>query len=246
MVKWIVLSVVLTTACSAITGFNRSSAADLIEKDKRYVAVSTMTIDIRGRLANASADIAQKSVDETAEQAIPRAKDDFMQRHPQLLVAENLGYIKLYFENGELGDRPMGAPRFDDNLKHWFYRPRAEITDEGRKLWTNLNQQVDEEALPIAVRGEPQITGMKDENKTTKSSDFTFYWEPTPLGEAFDPESSKFKQLPENLQRALNNVQQNIFGGGSNNLAKFKTARKGRAFFQQYDDGWRISNIAFF
>lgn len=245
-IKIIVLTLALTAACSALTDFNRGSAAGLIEKDKRYGAPQTMTIDIGRRLTNAAAGISQMTADETAEQAIPRVRDDFMQRHPQLFVAEQLGFIKLEFLNGELGERPMGAARFDDRLGYWTFKPKAEITNAGRKLWTDLNLQFSEENLPLAIRSEPEITGLKDENQTMKSADFSFHWEPTKLGKSFDPQSDEFKQLPPGLQQALGKVQQNIFGGGSNNIADFKTARTGRAFFQKYDDGWRISDMAFF
>lgn len=246
LIKIIILAVAFTAACSLLTGFNRRTAAGMIEKDNRYTTPVAMTIDIGGRLANARADISQMTADETAEQAVPRAREDFMQRQPQLLVAEKLGYIKLYFENGELGTRPTGAPRYDDKLGYWYFRPRAEITNEGKKLWTDLNLKVDEESLPLAMRAEPEITGLKDENQSMKSADFTYKWTPTALGEAFDPESGKFKQLPENLREALGKVQRDIFGGGSNNLADFKSPKNGRAFFQKFDDGWRISNLAFF
>lgn len=246
LIRVIIFAVALTAACSALTGFNRGAAAGLIEKDNRYGAPLTMTIDIGRRLTNAGAGISQMTADETAEQAIPRVRDDFMQRHPQLIAAEQLGFIKLHFENGELGERPMGAARYDDKLGYWTFRPRAEITSEGKKLWSDLNLKVDEENLPLAIRSEPEINGLKDENQSMKSADFTFRWEPTKLGKAFDPESSEFKQLPENLREALGKVQRNMFGGGSNNIADFKTLRNGRAFFQKYDDGWRISNIAFF
>lgn len=245
-IKIIILLVALTAACSALTGFNRRSAAGLIEKDKRYGAPQAMTIDIGRRLTNAAAGTSQKTADESAEQAIPRVREDFMQRHPQLFVAEQLGFIKLEFTGGELGERAMGAPRFDDRLGYWTFKPKAEITDAGRKLWTDLNLQIDEENLPLARRSEPEITGLKDESQSMKSADFTYRWEPTKLGKAFDPQTDEFKQLPPDLQQALGKVQQNIFGGGSNNIVDFKTARNGRAFFQRFDDGWRISNLAFF
>ena len=244
-IKIVVLAVALTAACSALTGFSRKSAAGLIEKDKRYATPLTMTIDIGRRLTNAAAGISQMTADETAEQAIPRVREDFMQRHPQLFVAEQLGFIKLQFTGGELGERPMGAPRYDNKLGYWTFKPTAEITDAGRKLWTDLSLEIDEKNLPLARRSEPEITGLKDENQLMKSSNFTFRWEPTKLGKAFDPASSEFKQLPENLQKALGKVQMNMFGGGTNNIADFNSARQGVAFFQKFDDGWRLSNLAF-
>ena len=237
---------IMGIGCSIIGGFNRSTAAGLIEKDKRYTNPSTMTIDIGGRIANASADTPQKSADETVEAAAIRVKEDFMQKQPQLLLAEQLGYIKLFFENGELGERTMGAPRFDNALKHWYFKPRAEITDKGKSLWKGLNLKEDEQNLPLAIRGIPDVTGLKDENQQTmKSVDFTYQWQPTDLGKAFDPNGEEFKQLPQNLQEALKKTQYNMLGGGSSNTMDFKTPRKGKALFQKFDDGWRLGELYF-
>lgn len=241
----ILASVYLSLACSMIGSFNRSAAAELIKKDKRYTSPTAMTIDIGGRIANASADTPQKTADETVEQAAIRVKEDFMQKQPQLLVAEQLGYIKLRFEDGKLEERPMGAPRFDNSLQHWFFKSKAEITEKGKSLWKDLNLPVDEENLPLATRGTPEITGMKDENQTLKSADFTFQWQANDLGKAFDPDSSAFKNLPANLQEALKKTQYNMLGGGGSNTMDFKTPRKGRAIFQKFDDGWRLGELYF-
>ncbi len=236
---------VMAIGCSMIGGFNRSTAAGLIEKDKRYTAAAAMTIDIGGRIANASADTPQKSANETVEEAAIRVREDFMQKQPQLFVAENLGYIKLHFEDGELGERTMGAPRFDNALQHWYFKARAEVTDKGRSLWKALNLTADEKSLPLAIRGTPDVTGLKDENPNMKSGDFTYKWEPNDLGKAFDPNGEEFKQLPPNLQETLKKNQYNPFGGSGNNTMDFKTLRKGRAIFQKFDDGWRLNEIYF-
>lgn len=241
----VLISITFTAACSTLGGFNRSTAAAQIEKDTRYSVPATMTINIGARLSNAGADVPQKTADETLEDAAARAEEDFMQRQPQILVAKQLGYIKLYFENGELGNRPMGAPRFDDELKHWYFKARAEITDKGKALWTDLSLPVNEEYLPLAVRGEIDVTGLKDENQHMKSADFTYQWEANQLGKAFDPESDEFKQLPADLQEALQKTQFNMFGGGGNNTMDFRSKRAARAFFQKFDDGWRLGELYF-
>lgn len=247
IIKIAALTVVATSACASfLGGFNRNTATGLIEKDKRYTTAATMTIDIRGRIANAGADTPQKTANETVEEAAIRVKQDFMQKQPQLLAAENMGYIKLFFEDGELGERTMGAPRFDDALKHWYFKPRAEITEKGKSLWNDLNLNIDEKNLPLAIRANVEITGLKDESQQTlKSAEFTYRWKPNELGKAFDPDSNTFKSLPPDLQEALKKVQVNMFGGGSNNTMDFKTPRKGRATFQKFDDGWRLSELYF-
>lgn len=238
---------VFTASCSP-DGFSRGIAAKAIQEDKRFASAATMTIDVRGKLSNAEGKTWQISKDDTAEAATIRAKADFTSRQPQLLVAENLGYLKLYFDEPELGEKELNMPYdlFRQDLGVWRFKVRAEITEEGKSLWKDLNLAVDEKSLPLAVRGTPEITGMKDEaQQTMKSAEFTYKWQPSELGKAFDPSSDEFKQLPANLQEALKQNQYNIFGGGGNNTLDFKNSRTGRAFFQKFDDGWRLSNLAF-
>lgn len=238
---------VFSASCSTLGGFSRGTAAGQIEKDKRYTAPAEMTIDIGGRLANAAGKTWQISKDDTAEEAAVRAKEDFMQRHPRIIVAEKLGYIKLNFEEPELSGKQMGMPSalWDQDLGAWFFKVRAKITDKGKALWTDLNLPVDEDNLPLATRGAPEITGLKDENQTMKSADFTYQWEANELGKAFDPESDESKGLPADLQEALKKTQYNMFGGGGSNTMDFNTPRKARAFFQKFDDGWRLGQLYF-
>ena len=232
------------TSCSAVGGFNRNSAAALIEKDNKYKAPATITIAIRKRLTDAGAGTPQLSPDDTAEAAAVRAKDDFATRQPQLLVAEQMGYIKLYFEDGKLYEPGMGEPGYKQNLV-WAFKPRAEMTDKGRSLWEKLNLPVNEESLPLAVRGTPEITGLKDENDTMKSADFTYKWETNELGAAFDENSSTFKNLPPNLQQFLKTIKFDLLGQGNNRLMDFNVPRSARAFFQKFDDGWRLGQLYF-
>lgn len=236
---------VFSVSCSSLGGFSRSTAAGLIEKDNRFSVPASMTIDIGGRLSNAGANAPQISADDTEEAAIARAKEDFGTRQPQILVAEQLGYIKLYFERGELQDPQIGQPNYRTDLKIWTFRPRAEITDAGKKLWSDLNLKVDEQSLPLAVRGTPEITGLKDDNQTMKSADFNYKWQPTELGKAFSENSSTFKNLPPNVQQSLKSTKFDLFGQGNNNIMDFDTPRTARAFFQKFDDGWRLGQLYF-
>jgi hypothetical protein len=248
LVTILILTVALLTACSSLGGFTRGTAVNLIEQDKRYSAPATMTIDIGARLANARAKAWQISQDDTAEAATVRAKEDFMLRHPQIILAQHLGFIKLYFDNPELGPREIGdqpTELYRARLGVWNFKARAEITEEGRKLWRDLKLREDNESLPLAVRQTPEITGLTDEGQVMKRAEFTFKWRPTELGEAFDPGSAAFGKLPPDLQEALKKTQRNIFGGGGSNIMDFATPRKGIATFKKFDDGWRLSDLLF-
>lgn len=235
----------LCFSCSTLGGFTRSTAAGLIENNNNYKAPATITIDIGGRLSNAGAKTPQLSADDTAEAAAVRAKADFAKRQPQIVVAESLGYIKLHFEKAELISPQIGETNYRTDLKMWAFRPRAEITDKGRALWKELNLNVDEESLPLAVRGAVEITGLKDENQSLKSADFTYKWQPNELGQAFNPNSSTYKNLRAELQNALQQTQFDMFGQGNNNILDFDKPRTGKANFQKFDDGWRLGQVYF-
>lgn len=236
---------VFTTACASLGGFSRGTAATAIENDGRYLTPAAMTIDIGWKLTNANAKVNQISADETAEAAALRAREDFMLRHPQLIVAEELGYIKLRFDKPELKEAGAGNENYKTNLGVWTFDPRAEITDQGRALWKELGRDANEEALPLARRGAAEITGISDSGADTKQVEFSYKWEPTELGKAFDPDEAAFKKLPANLQEALKKIQRGTFGTGKNNVAQFDSVKKGVAHFQKYDDGWRIYQLYF-
>lgn len=235
---------VFTASCS-FSEFSRGTAAKAIQEDKRYSSPTAFTIDIGRRIADAGAEADQSSKDETEQEAAVRAKANFSQRQPQLAVAEQLGFITIDFGKGELGEPQMGHPGYQQNLGVWHFKPKATLIDKGKKLWTDLNLEIDEFSLPIAIRETPTIDGIADQNPTMKKVDFSFKWQPNTLGEAFDPNTVAFSKLPKELQESLNKVKQNIFGSGGNNIVDFSTTHKGFAYFQKYDDGWRISNLSF-
>lgn len=182
--KLTILLTILATACSSLGGFTRGRAIEAIEEDNRYKAPSTMTINIGWKLINARMEAWQISADDTADQAAVRAKADFMKRHPQIILAEHLGYIKLHLENPELGKGQMGfmpSELYRQGMGVWQFKTRAEITEKGKELWRDLDLAEDLESLPLAVRGTPEITGMADEGQTMKRADFTYKWKPTEL-----------------------------------------------------------------
>lgn len=244
--KIILMVVVFATACSSLSsGVTRSTAATAIEADKRYSAAMAVSVDVSGKFDNlGGVTVYQTTSDDTAETAIPRAKAFFAEKQPQFAVAEQLGYIKLYFEKPELIQAQMGEKNYDTALGLWKFKTRGELTDKGKALWTDLKLSVSDQSLPLAVRQSPEITGIIDENPNNKRVDFTYKWEPTELGKAFDPSSSAFSKLPPELQEALKKTQFNIFGG-RNNSADFTTVRKGIARFKKFDDGWRLADLNF-
>lgn len=236
---------VISASCSSIGGFNQRTAAALIENDAKYKTPVTIPINIRRRLTNAGAGTPQLSAEDTAEAAAERAKADFAKRQPQLIIAETSGFIKLYFENAELVEPQMGQPGYRTNLKIWTFQPRAEITAEGKALWTKLNLPINEESLPLAVRGTPEISALTDDNERIKSGDFTYRWDVTELGAAFNENSEAFKKLAPEIQQSLQSSQFDMTGQGDNNLMNLDKSRRARVFFQKTNDEWRLRDFYF-
>ncbi len=245
--KLILIVVVFAAACSSLSsGVTRTTAVSAIEADKRYSAAMAMSIDVSGRFNNAGgATVYQTSADDTAETALVRAKTVFAEHQPQIAVAEHLGFIKLYFEKPELGEAQMGHKNYGTALGLWNFKTRAELTSKGRALWEDLKLSLNEQSLPIAVRTGLDVTGIADENQNSKRADFNYKWQPTELGEAFDPSSPTYAKLPEDLQNALKSVQQNMFIGGKINPANFNASKIGIARFKKFDDGWRMADLLF-
>lgn len=244
--KAIVLFAILAAACSSPGGFSRGDAASGISADNSYKTLSTMSIDA-SRISNAGAPIWQLSAEDTAEQALVRAREDFKARQPQLLAAEHLGFIKLYIEDVKLGPTQIDMPSelFNKKLGVWSFKVRSEITDAGRELWTDAGLQVNELALPLAVRDAPQITGIADENPTMKRVDFTYNWKPNELSASLDPTNPAFIKLPGDIQNLLKNPRLDIFANNKKTI-DISGTRAGRAYFKKFDDGWRLNNLSLF
>lgn len=245
--KLILIVAVLAAACSSLNnGVTRTTAVTAIQADNRYMAAMALSVDVSGRFNNnGGATVYQTSADDTAETAVVRAKTVFAEHQPQIAIAEQLGYIKLYFEKPELTQPQMGSRNYGTDLGLWNFKTRGELTDKGKALWQDLKLAENDQSLPLAVRTGLEVTGIIDENSNNKRADFTYTWKPTELGEAFDSSSSTYAKLPKELQEALKSVQQNMFIGGKINPANFNASKAGMARFKKFDDGWRLSDVLF-
>lgn len=241
----LLVSIWFVTACSS-GDFSRGQAVTAISEAANYKQAATTSIDI-GMLTNAYARAYQLSKEDTAEAALVRAKEDFKKKQPQLIIAEQLGYIVLRFENPKLtaasiaSDQP--ADLYAKGLGIWEFKTRAELTDAGRALWRDAGLNVNEMALPMAVRNAPEITGIVDEDKITKKVELTYKWKPNKLGQSLDPNSAAFAELPEDVKQIVKNPKFNLFGTDSK-MVNFTETRRGIAYFKKYDDGWRMQNLA--
>lgn len=224
----LVSSIIYFAGCT--TGdLSRGQAVTAISEAANYKQPALTSIDI-GSLPDSNARAYQLSKEDTGEAAAIRAKEDFKKKQPQLIIAEQLGYIVLHFEDPVLSAADMSSDQpsdlFAKGLGVWNFKERAELTDAGRALWKDAGLNVNELALPLAVRGTPEITGIIDEDKITKKVELTYTWRPNKLGQSLDPNSAAFNELPEDLKQILKNPKFNLFGTITR-TANFTEARKG-------------------
>ncbi len=240
----LLVSIWFAAGCS--TGdFSRSQAVTAISEAANYKQPSVTSINI-GALSNAYPRARQLSKDEKADEALPRAKEDFKNKQPQLIIAEQLGYIILHFENPQMRGSQMDMPTdlYAKDIGVWEFKARRTNRCGARSL---ERRQLERQRTGIAARrsGEPEITGIVDEDKITRKVEFTCRWKPNKSGQSLDPNSTAFAELPEDLKQILKNPKFNLFGTISQTV-NFTQARKGVAYFKKYDDGWRMQNLTLF
>lgn len=238
------LLVFLITSCNPF-GFGRSQAGKAIAAEQQFKNPAFLNVDV-SRMSNALGRAWQISQDDTPEAAAERSRQDFYKKQPQLWAAEHLGYIKLYFEKPELGGREMEMPNelYRQRLGVWRFKVRAEVTEAGNKMWKDIGLPENNNALPLAVRGAPNVTGLTDEDATTKKAEFSYKWEATPLGKAIDPRMPAFAILPEELKQILQRPTYDMFGGSGNKTFDTTTEQKGICYFKKFDDGWRLLTLS--
>lgn len=135
----------------------------------------------------------------------------------QILVAQHFGYIE------------------PDKLV---------LTDKGKQLWSDLNLQVDDDAVPVAHAQFIEISGISTSGNASDVH-FTWQWIPNEIGKALVLGSPEFQALPAELQAKLRQPipAATIAFQGSSAGIDFGGVRQGIANFQLFDDGWRARNV---
>jgi hypothetical protein len=194
-----------------------------------------------------------QSEDEEETVAKARAVEAFLDNHPALAVIQNIGIIEVTAQviqkpktikapeirversDGTTGRSPVGS----DRLEPWKFAVSVILTDKGKKEAGSGGL-----TIPLYTRRVIEVTGIIPTQNGGAQADFTWRAVPNSIGEAFDPTSAAYKNLPPKLQQLLKKpaglLQKTPFADTS----EINTSiRKGVAYFQRYDDGWRLIGI---
>ncbi len=240
---------VLFASCAEAKDLSRPRALALIKDAKEFKEPAMIVLrDDYGEVS-----VPAQSVDEKEVDAQARAVEAFLDNHPMLAVLKHLNLIEVTAEVIQkpkvvkapeiIIERPSGIttrnPIDKDSLEPWKFNVRVSLTAKGKEAAGN-----NERAIPIYTKQVLEVTGIITTQNGGAQAGFTWRAVPTAVGESFDPKSAAYQRLPLKLQETLKNptglLQRTPLAETSEVNASVK---KGVAYFQRYDDGWRLVSV---
>jgi hypothetical protein len=220
----------LLQGCAALSSkdLSRSRALDLLRAHKEFKTSKVLPLRDVGKF-----NIPALSED---EDPVPyeRAIATFFENYPDMGVLRELELVEA---DATLTDRPQAQPR-TGTLLGWRFSVDVRLTPKGREA-VQAGGGTGDGAIPLFRKEILEVSGVTKESENRARAEFKWKPVPTPVGEAFDPTSGAFNSLPEKLRQKVS--QPTIFG---NSLKlEFGNVRKAMAYFQLYDDGWRVEYI---
>ena len=118
---------------------------------------------------------------------------------------------------------------------------KLQPNDKARAYWKEYDLAPNETSIPTAKKELIEVTGIMKQGETNAMVDYTYKWNANEFGKYFDPGTTEFKSLPEELREGLEGKPSRNGGGNRKNLlAGWNSVQQGRAMFQKFDDGWRL------
>lgn len=241
--------VVVSSNCAQSKELSRSRASTLIRESKEFKEPAAVVL--KDKYEDVS--VPAQSEDEEESIAQPRAVEVFLDNHPALAVLEYLGLIEVTTQVIQKPktikapefkvERPDGStarsPLGKDSLAPWKFLIRVNLTEKGKQVSGNNDR-----AIPLYTKQVENITGIITTQNGGAQAEFTWKAVPTSVGEAFDPTTEQYRKLPPQLQQGLKKPIGLLQKTPLADTTEINTAiRKGVAYFQRYDDGWKLISI---
>lgn len=217
-----------TVNCASSRVITRAKAADLIRDSNDFNLPVFVTISGKREWPTEA-----RSAEESEDGARQRAVDSYTKTNAELATFRHLGLINV---EAKLVEGP--------SLSHAWWRFELEpvLTKEGRQGTVESSGDKSPKGIAIARRELVEVTGVSAPQAGTARAEFTWRQVPTSAGEAFDVNSETYRTLPEWLQQLIVG-QPRILGRSARR--EYGDIRKGEAFLQLYDDGWRVQHVQF-
>lgn len=227
------VAVVLQAGCGGAKEITRSTALQMIEESEQFKAPITVTLKDEKEFK-----IFSNSPDETEQAVRERVLRMHLESNPTAAVLRHLGYVEVQVS---VVEPPRQMVKGSSATTPWVLNIVPALTEKGREL-ARAQGLSGEKAVPLARRELVEVTGIRDQGGQA-AADFTWKAVSNEAGEAFDPSTTAFKDLPAGLQQALANPR-GIGPFSKSGTVGWDKARKSTASFQKYDDGWRLVTIS--
>lgn len=230
------LSVVFTASCSS-QELTSEKAQTIITESNEFKQPTVLEL-IQLYIKDGDGVTEAKSDNEPEIEAAQRRIQEYYYEAPQVAVADHFGLAKPVLK------RKSDKPEYPSSLRgYWHFDERYVITEKGKQMWEDLRFPVNETAVPLAQPVFLEITGITKQGENNATAEFKWKWNPNEIGKALDASTEEYKNLPENLKRIL--TEPNTYTS-QERLKSWGGERSGKAMFQKYDDGWRLTSLGLF
>lgn len=229
----------LGAACTGSQELTRDKAQQTIVESNEFKQPATLEF-IQMYIKDGQGTTESKSDDEPESEAAQRRIQEYFFEAPQVAVADHFGLVKPELK------RINSTPDKPSSLRgYWNFSERYVVTEKGRKMWGDLGLPVNETAIPLAMHEFIEITGITKQGENNAIAEFKWKWNPNQIGKSLDQSTEEYKKLPEDLKKKLNEVNAYISPDRFHSWEPDKP-RPGKAMFQKYDDGWRLTSLGLF
>ena len=235
----VLIQIFMFNACASSQELTRVKAQKMIVESNEFkqpVMLEFIQLYIKDGQGTTEA----KSDDEPETEAIRRRIREYFYEAPQVAVADHFGLVKP--ELKRINDKPDKPSSLRG---YWNFNERYVVTEKGRKMWEDLGLPVNETAIPLATADFLEITGITKQGETNAVAEFKWKRNPNEIGKVFDQSTEEYKRLPEELKKNLTEINAYISPARFHSWEPDKP-RSGKAMFQKYDDGWRLTSLGLF
>jgi hypothetical protein len=246
--------VALLAGCAQSQELTRSRASALIQNSKEFNEPVAVVLKSKDNMS-----VSAESSDEPEERARARAVELYFNDYPALEIFQHFGLLEVRLQ---VIKRPqaVSGPQFPVTrpdgttvltppvrtgyAEAWQFKVEPRLTEKGLRAAIRVNGG-SEYAMPLYRREVVQVTGVSHTGGGKAQAEFTWRVVPTEVGKAFDTGSAAFKNLPPKLRQEVTSprgiLQRTPF---ATTLERdYAGLKKGTAFFQRYDDGWRLTDV---
>lgn len=239
LLLFLLIHTLIFSGCSS-KELSRSKAESLIINSAEFKY--PVVIELKRANENEPLFSEMKSDSETMEESKAANLSGYLQDDPRLAVVNYLELINI--EQTMTKEEPKVGFQVPPSR---YFVTKFRANDKGKAFWKEMNLELTDEAIPIAGKTFISIERITQQSAADNQAivDYSYKLVPNSIGKMFDPNGSEFKSLPLELQKQ---ILGQIGMPPRNRTENWNNPeeRKAKAFFQRYDDDWKLEKIVSF